>query len=584
MTATVLLGSILATVSVVDGSSRALLAAERRAAATNVATSTMEGLRAVPIEHLALRSGPQRFEDREVLRSPRGWVVHDSTEEVDGRKFRVQRWVTAEETEVDGVRRSGMLRRLTVVVSWDGGRVRLDSAVAIPAPNQCERPWVDLVAGTPVPNGFVAIEGVVEAGAVELPLGLARNGELAGPGDLVLVIQMTGPDAGRFEYALAGSTTTGRLVVSGAGPGGGLVHGYRSDETGRAQVVRVPTVERLGPVRLGTVPFDGLIGGVLAVDVTGDVAAGVELDVTGAGPSVGRGAPSGGGVIAIRAQRVAGPLRLVADGRDGASGGGPGGTVLARITQGWERVQISARGGAGGNGPGGPGGTVLTAGRPERTDVRGGTGRPPGATGTLRSAADPAEFSGIAEWAGCLPAVEVAVRAEIPEVPGVEGAVTSWRVAVTNRPQRGTADAVEIVAAPSGPVTAGTRGPAIVSGGAQRLADADGPGGALRWASFRLPGGGRVETVLRATPLLTSGGVAEVGVRVLGRAGSVVVHAGRDPAAGSEDDVRVIPEGCPQTRPEAGGAEPSPAAAVTPPAPECDSRSERGRFPGGAVP
>lgn len=289
-------------------------------------------------------------------------------------------------------------------------------------------------------------------------------------------------------------------------------------------------------------------------------------------------------MIAIRAQRLAGPLRMVADGRDGTAGGGPGGAVLARITQGWERMQVSARGGAGLTGPGGPGGTVLTTGRPERTDVRGGSGRPPGATGTLRSAADPVEFTGIADWAGCLPAVEVTVRAETSEVPGVEGAVASWRIAVTNRAQRGTVDAVEIVAVTSGPVAAGTRGPASVSGGADRLTEADGPRGALRWASFRLPGGGQVETVLRAAPLLTSHGVIEVGVRVSARAGSVVVHAGRDPAAGSDDDVRVIPFGCSQARGETGGAEPSPVAGVAPPAAECDLRPGGARSSGGAVP
>ncbi len=145
----------------------------------------------------------------------------------------------------------------------------------------------------------------VAAGATSVPVGdLTGEPVKVEPGDLLLVVQMTGAairpsnndrygdgvrgepasgatslgNAGRYEYAVAaGPISDGFLPISGSGPGGGLLAGYEHADvdktTGakRFQVVRVPTYPDVTLDYVLARPWDGSTGGVVAFDVAGTI-------------------------------------------------------------------------------------------------------------------------------------------------------------------------------------------------------------------------------------------------------------------------------------------------------------------------
>lgn len=179
-------------------------------------------------------------------------------------------------------------------------------------------------------NTYYPGEATVSVGATTITLGAARGASIAiAPGDLVVVIQMQDAaidfsntsaygdgtpgapargatdlnNAGRYEYAVATSATPlggGPLTLRGDGPGGGLVYAYTNagptaaQGQRRFQVVRVPqysrvTLDAANP--LTAAPWDGRSGGILALDVAGD------LDLSGATMNVaGQGFRGGGGI------------------------------------------------------------------------------------------------------------------------------------------------------------------------------------------------------------------------------------------------------------------------------------------------
>ena len=188
------------------------------------------------------------------------------------------------------------------------------------APYSCPVPFTDL------PNGGV-VDGVINtyfsgtrstpAGSTRLPIGPAVGASnQIRTGDMLLVIQMqdadidptdnenygdglggvtasgsTRDDSGRFEYVVAtADQTADSATVAASGAGGGLLNSYAADAgsatTGarRFQVIRVPSY---ASVSLGTpvaLPWDGSVGGVVALDVTGNLElGGQKIVATGAG-------------------------------------------------------------------------------------------------------------------------------------------------------------------------------------------------------------------------------------------------------------------------------------------------------------
>lgn len=154
-------------------------------------------------------------------------------------------------------------------------------------------------------NAYSAL--AVDAAAGTSTLVIATSGQLdlpppmgpAGPGDLVLVIQMQGAvidtsnspsfgavtdfaSAGRYELAVLGAVSgTSLTLAQGCG---GLRHDYSA--AGGSQVVRVPLLDSLTVDGFGSVvaaPWDGSRGGVTAVHVLGALVVDGALHATGAG-------------------------------------------------------------------------------------------------------------------------------------------------------------------------------------------------------------------------------------------------------------------------------------------------------------
>ncbi|MCD6291573.1 MAG: hypothetical protein J7M34_13825, partial [Anaerolineae bacterium] len=88
-------------------------------------------------------------------------------------------------------------------------------------------------------------------------------------GDEILIIQMSGPDAGKYEFATVSSVSNGQLTL--ASP---LQNTYISDGTSRAQIIRVPHYRNVivkGGGRIAARQWDGTSGGVLALRVRDDL-------------------------------------------------------------------------------------------------------------------------------------------------------------------------------------------------------------------------------------------------------------------------------------------------------------------------
>jgi hypothetical protein len=573
VSATVVLASVLATVSVVDASSRAVVAGDRRRAASALATSEIEAMRVLSSDRLGFAPGTPgaeaAFEGRDTVWVPMG-VVEPTTEVQRGStRYQVRRWVSWEPVDAGGrVVREGV-KHLTVEVRWGDRVVRQDSGVANSAEASCARRWTDAAVPVPAPNGFVAIAGAVDPGSTAIALDAPRSGPMPAPGDLLLLVQMTGRDAGRFEYALAGSGVDGGMLhVSGTGIGGGTVHGYLSDGSSAAQVVRVPTVARLQVDRLDPPPFDGRIGGVLAVDVTGDVVGPTVLDVEGRGASsvvsvgdgdgpllaAGAGAPGapGGGVVALRADAVVGPLEV----RAGGAPGGGGGSVLLDVGSALVGSTVRATGGASPSGAGGPGGRVWSSTAPAVVDVAGGSGSPPGAEGSFDGHVQAEEVPGLQGSAGCLAALSVVKSTSTPVVATAGGGSATWTITVSNAADRGVATSLT-VRDPLGPGVSYVATSAVQpSGGATRDEESDPePFSSVPvWGSFTLPAGSSVAITFRVAVADGQQGTLGNDALVEAESGDLALHAGYSQSQSVDEDVQLRAFSCeqPWTDPDPG--------------------------------
>ncbi|HYC87703.1 MAG TPA: C25 family cysteine peptidase [Thermoanaerobaculia bacterium] len=279
-------------------------------------------------------------------------------------------------------------------------------------------------------------------GATSIAVG-ARRGAAASitPGDLVLIIQMqdaaidsnnddrygdgygvpgsangigsgytSANNSGRYEYVLATNTVGaggGTLSFTAVGAGNGLVYAYTSANATatmgqrRYQVIRVPqyTTATLG-ASLTASAWNGTTGGILAIDVAGDLALGsITVNVNGLGFRGGAGLQRAGGaassddyrnvigtnVHGIKGEGIAGTPEWVLDsganldaGPAGYPGGdfarGAPGTAGGGGTDGEPAANQDNSGGGGGSnwGRGGQGGNTWASNLP-----RGGFGGAP---------------------------------------------------------------------------------------------------------------------------------------------------------------------------------------------------------------
>ena len=176
-------------------------------------------------------------------------------------------------------------------------------------------PVVSIVCGTNTLSGGGTLTGTINTfwpgngsvakGATSIPLGATRGaGGTIAAGSLLLVIQMqdasintsnsvqygngsTGQgfttinNAGNYEFVTAtGPIAGGNLPITGAGPGGGLVFGYTISASTAAkgistyQVVLVPQYTSATLGNLTTVSWNGTTGGIIALDIAGQLNLG----------------------------------------------------------------------------------------------------------------------------------------------------------------------------------------------------------------------------------------------------------------------------------------------------------------------
>jgi uncharacterized repeat protein (TIGR01451 family) len=188
-------------------------------------------------------------------------------------------------------------------------------------------------SGTTIPAGIVnsywgaSGNPSAVAGGASLPLGNQRGGTANIPpnttavvtttglsaGDLVLVMQMQGTNAGVYEYATvvspAGPVTSGAVTVRGAGAGGALVNAYTQNfgSGNTYQIIRVPQYSS-GTVAgvISAPPWDidasgQGTGGVVAIDTTGALNLNANVNVTGQGFRGGAGFTVAGGTAGLTA-------------------------------------------------------------------------------------------------------------------------------------------------------------------------------------------------------------------------------------------------------------------------------------------
>lgn len=516
-----LAGSVFATVSVFDSTARASVRMSERERALALAEASIEEMVAAPYDRVGLHPAAEgyvdSFEDHPTVRVEASPFPPRETREVGPVTYTIVRQVTwGEVRRANGTTVDGSWKRLTVEVRWDPGRsVRLDSGLA---PDQqaltCGTRWVEpdtFLNG--IVNSYFPGKATAAAGATVVALGEGRDAgaPMIELGDLVLVIQMTGPAAGTYEYAVAASRNhQGWMAVTGRGPDGGLVNSY-SDADGDWQVVRVPTFKAatIGP-GFGAEPWDGSTGGVVAIDIDGTVTFDTTVDLSAQGldvatpdgfvpdatrllPGGGRFKQHGGALALIRAGAVAGGVLVRADGTTAIEGSTGGTVVITAERGGLEGLEIEARGGA----SVGPGGHLLLSGDPARTDVSGGPGG--GDPGSVRTDLSPSELVGIGLGVGCHPILEVQVIAETPQVN--PGGVASYWLRVVNSLERGPVEAGEIFdLLGAGMVYASTESIELTGGAQQTEVQSPTVGDAVpRWGSFTIPSGGMVTIRFSAT-------------------------------------------------------------------------------------
>ncbi len=184
----------------------------------------------------------------------------------------------------------------------------------------CAIPGFDGPGGTlsGIVNTYYPGSATTAAGSTSISVGSPSGSATAiAAGDLLLVIQMqdaeinstnsdaygdggvgdpaTGStnlnNAGRYEYVVAtGPVAAGSLPIVGDGSGGGLVYTYTdaaatlTQGQRRFQVIRVPQYSTATlSSTLTALPWNGAIGGVLAIDVAGTLTLGGTVSVDALG-------------------------------------------------------------------------------------------------------------------------------------------------------------------------------------------------------------------------------------------------------------------------------------------------------------
>lgn len=302
----------------------------------------------------------------------------------------------------------GLMLALVVAVSgWVGDgipSVHADSGL-------CAIPGADGPGGTltGIVNTYYPGTSLAPSGATSISLGSPSGA--ATPitaGDLLLLIQMqdaafnstnTGAygdgvagdpargatdlnNVGRYEYVVAtGPVAAGSVPIVGSGTGDGTLYMYTNAATSgaqgqrRFQVIRVPQYSSAAlSSGLTALPWDGTVGGVLALDVAGELTLGGTVDLNGLGFRGGGGRQRGGsGGLADTDYRT-----LTSQNPNGSKGEGIAGTPQLVYDEGTNSVVDTgvegypngsmARGAPGNAGGGG------TDGRPSANDQNTGGG------------------------------------------------------------------------------------------------------------------------------------------------------------------------------------------------------------------
>jgi len=251
---------------------------------------------------------------------------------------------------------------------------------------------------TGIVNTYYPGVGTAAAGATSLLVGTPTGSAPITAGDLLLVMQSQDASfnfsnttsygdgvastpsngytalggSGQFEYVEAmSSVSSGVVTIKGTGVGGGLLHTYTTAAATAGagqrtfQVVRVPhytTATTSGS--LTAVPWDGSVGGVLAVDTSGTLTLNGTVSVDGLGF---RGAPGirRGGAGGLSNTDVVTSATIAANGNKGEGiAGSPLGTTAGNGYPGGD----AARGAPGNAGGGG------TDGNPSANDQNSGGG------------------------------------------------------------------------------------------------------------------------------------------------------------------------------------------------------------------
>ena len=298
-------------------------------------------------------------------------------------------------------------RLISSIAAASAGTIIATSFFALGSTNAlaagpCATPGAQGPGGTltGVVNTYYPGTGSAAAGATSINVG-APSGAAApiAAGDMLLVMQMQGADfdytntdsyghgppaatpasgytalntTGRYEYVMATSgVTAGSVNVSGLGTGAGLVYSYTTAAaTGTAgqrrfQVIRVPQYTTATTSNsLTAAPWNGTVGGVLAVDTTGALTLAGTVSLDGLGF---RGAPgiqrAGAGGLANTDRVTSATLAANGNKAEGIAGT-PLGTSAGNGYPGGD----AARGAPGNAGGGG------TDGRPSNNDENSGGG------------------------------------------------------------------------------------------------------------------------------------------------------------------------------------------------------------------
>ncbi len=303
---------------------------------------------------------------------------------------------------------SGVLA--AAAVTWSVATVHVEAPRAAVG-QLCATPGKDGAGGvlSGVVNTYYPGAASVAAGVTAIPVGAPAGAPTpVAAGDLVLVIQMQGADlnatetdaygdgmsgapasgalagtvaAGRYEFAVAtGPVAAGLLPVVGKGSGGGLLHDYLDGPASfavgarRFQVVRVPqyaTATASGALAAAT--WNGVTGGVLALDVTGVLTFSGTVSVSGLGFRGGGDRQLGGaGGLPPGAYRTAATSNA-----NGAKGEGVAGTPRW-VQQGAAAVDTGVEGYPGGSqgrgAPGNAGGGGTDGNQPANDQNSGGGG------------------------------------------------------------------------------------------------------------------------------------------------------------------------------------------------------------------